>query len=96
MLDVDAVSRLYQSQAARHEIGRERLGRALTLGEKILFSHLDDPRGAEFERKKSFLDDSQFSASGGGQTFMDVGEEASSAGLGVPAQAREIRCRPLG
>ncbi len=56
MLDVDAVRRLYESQGARHEIGRRRLGRALTLGEKILFSHLDDPEGAAFDRKKSFLD----------------------------------------
>ena len=56
MLDVSAIRRLYESQAARHEIGRRRLGRALTLGEKILFSHLDDPEGADFERKKSFLD----------------------------------------
>ena len=56
MLNTDAVRKLYSSQAERHAIGRRRLGRALTLGEKILFSHLDDPEGAEFDRKKSFLD----------------------------------------
>ena len=56
MLNTDAVRKLYSSQAERHAIGRRRLGRALTLGEKILFSHLDDAEGAEFDRKKSFLD----------------------------------------
>jgi aconitate hydratase len=56
MLNIDAVRSLYSSQAERHAIGRRRLGRPLTLGEKILFSHLDDPEGAEFDRKKSFLD----------------------------------------
>jgi aconitate hydratase len=56
MLDVSAVRRLYESQGAKHEIGRKRLGRALTLGEKILFAHLDDPQNADFERMKSFLD----------------------------------------
>jgi aconitate hydratase len=56
MLDVSAVRRLYESQGAKHEIGRKRLGRALTLGEKILFAHLDDPQSADFERMKSFLD----------------------------------------
>jgi aconitate hydratase len=56
MLNTDAVRKLYSSQAERHAIGRARMGRALTLGEKILFSHLDDAEGAEFDRKKSFLD----------------------------------------
>ncbi|MCB9766263.1 MAG: aconitate hydratase [Alphaproteobacteria bacterium] len=56
MIDVAAIRALYESQAARHEIGRRRLGRPLTLGEKILFAHLDDPENAAFERKKSFID----------------------------------------
>ncbi len=55
MIDVSAIERLYQTQAGRHAIGRERLGRDLTLGEKILFTHLTDPQ-APFERRKSFLD----------------------------------------
>ena len=55
-LSLAAVKALYASQAARHAIARRRLGRALTLGEKILFSHLVDPEGAAFERRKSFLE----------------------------------------
>ncbi|MEL6341813.1 MAG: aconitate hydratase [Myxococcota bacterium] len=56
MLDIEAVRKVYASQAARHAIGRRRLGRALTLGEKILFTHLADPENQPFERRKSFLD----------------------------------------
>ncbi|MCB9791442.1 MAG: aconitate hydratase [Alphaproteobacteria bacterium] len=55
MINVEAIKNLYGSQAERHAIGRRRLGRALTLGEKILFTHLDDPENDPFERKKSFL-----------------------------------------
>jgi aconitate hydratase len=55
MIDVGAIERLYSSQAERHAIGRQRLGRDLTLGEKILFSHLVDAQ-APFERRESFLD----------------------------------------
>lgn len=40
---IDALRRLYDSQAERHEIGRQSYGRALTLAEKILVAHLDDP-----------------------------------------------------
>ncbi len=55
MLDTAAIEALYASNAARHAIGRRRLGRGLTLGEKILFSHLVDPEGQPFVRGKSFL-----------------------------------------
>ena len=54
-LRVEAVAALYATQAARHALGRARLGRALTLGEKILFTHLINP-DQPFERRKSFLD----------------------------------------
>ena len=47
---------LYATANARQAIGRRRLGRALTLTEKILFAHLADPEKAEFERGRSFLD----------------------------------------
>src|SRR5436190_995883 len=36
-------------------IVRSRLNRPLTFAEKILYSHLDDPRGQEIERGKSYL-----------------------------------------
>ncbi len=56
MIDAAAIQALYERQAAAHEIGRRRLGRALTLGEKILFSHMVDPEGQAFVRRESFLD----------------------------------------
>ena len=56
MIDVAAIEKVYARAAERAAIGRRRLGRGLTLGEKILFNHLVDPENAAFERKKSFLD----------------------------------------
>lgn len=55
MFDFDVIQKKYASQAALHAIGRRRLGRPLTLAEKILFAHLDDPEGSEFVRGKSFI-----------------------------------------
>jgi len=40
---IQALERLYGSFADRHRIGRETYGRPLTLAEKILIAHLDDP-----------------------------------------------------
>ncbi len=41
---IDAIKRLYNGLAERHAIGRKGYGRPLTLAEKILVSHLDDPQ----------------------------------------------------
>ena len=56
MIDVSAIEKVYARASERAHIGRSRLGRPLTLGEKILFNHLVDPQGAEFKRRTSFLD----------------------------------------
>ncbi len=55
MFDISQVQKLYASMEQRHAIARRRLGRPLTLAEKVLFAHLDDPEGQEFERGKSYL-----------------------------------------
>lgn len=49
------IEKLYRSLADRVAIGRRRLGHPLTLTEKILFSHLVDPEGQDFERAKSYI-----------------------------------------
>ncbi len=49
------VQRTYNESHRRLAIVRGRLGRPLTLAEKIIFGHLDDPQGQELERGKSFL-----------------------------------------
>ncbi|MCJ8276227.1 MAG: aconitate hydratase, partial [Bdellovibrionales bacterium] len=49
------VEKVYQTTRDRLKIVKERLGRPLTLAEKILYGHLDDPQGQELERGKSFL-----------------------------------------
>jgi aconitate hydratase len=50
------VEKTYQAMARRLAVVRRRLGRPLTLTEKLLYSHLDDPEGAELERGTSYLD----------------------------------------
>lgn len=45
----------YAKIVDRMEQARKKLGRALTLSEKILYGHLDDPRSAEIVRGKSYL-----------------------------------------
>jgi len=52
----DLVADVYGRLASRVATGRERLGRPLTLAEKILFNHLDDPTGAPVERGRSYAD----------------------------------------
>ena len=44
METIKALETLYGSFAERHAIGRQTYGRALTLTEKILVAHLDDPK----------------------------------------------------
>ncbi|MBI4605604.1 MAG: aconitate hydratase [Planctomycetes bacterium] len=53
--DIALIEKLYGTLETRAALGRRRLGRPLTLAEKILFAHLDDPEGQAFERQKSYL-----------------------------------------
>ena len=45
----------YEKLKANLEVIRGRIGRPLTLAEKIIYSHLVDPKGQEIERGKSYL-----------------------------------------
>jgi aconitate hydratase len=47
---------VYASLTANTELGRKRLGRPLTLAEKILINHLVDPAQQEMERGRSYAD----------------------------------------
>lgn len=51
----EMVTAVYQKMNERLEVVRKRLARPLTLAEKILFGHLDDPQNQDLERGKSFL-----------------------------------------
>ena len=53
---IELVERVYTSLPERARLGRERLGRPLTLTEKILVNHLADPSGQEMERGVSYAD----------------------------------------
>ena len=53
---IELVQGVYAKLAQRVEIGRRRLGRPLTLTEKILINHLLDPESQEMERGTSYAD----------------------------------------
>ncbi len=51
----EMVKEVYKKTSERLAIVRKRLGRPLTLAEKILYGHLDDPQNQELVRGESFL-----------------------------------------
>ena len=51
---VELVEEVYGRLAQRAEVARRRLGRPVTLAEKILFNHLADPEGQPLERGHSY------------------------------------------
>jgi aconitate hydratase len=53
---IELIEAVYEQLEGRVATGRRRLGRALTLAEKILVNHLDDPETQELERAKSYAD----------------------------------------
>ena len=53
---IELIRGVYASLDERFEIGRRRIDRPLTLAEKILVNHLDDPEGAALERGVSYVD----------------------------------------
>ena len=53
--ELDAIERLYERMGSAHAQARKRLGRPLTLAEKILASHVRDLASQEFQRGKSYL-----------------------------------------
>lgn len=53
---IELVEQTYATLDERVALGRERLGRPLTLTEKILVNHLVDPAGQDLERGVSYAD----------------------------------------
>lgn len=51
----EMVKEVYRKTSERLAVVRKRLGRPLTLAEKILYGHLDDPQNQELVRGESFL-----------------------------------------
>jgi len=54
LTDMPLVRSVYERMEKAVPIGRKRLGRPLTLAEKILFGHLDDPENQETVRGESY------------------------------------------
>jgi aconitate hydratase len=53
---IELIRDVYARLPERAAGARERLDRPLTLAEKILVNHLDDPQGGELERGRSYVD----------------------------------------
>src|SRR6476469_6901083 len=54
--DVDMIKKLYAAMPAKVAAARNKLGRPLTLAEKILFAHLHEEQSLEnFERAKHYV-----------------------------------------
>ena len=53
---VELVNNVYSTLTERSALGRQRLGRPLTLAEKILINHLVDPTTQEMVRGGSYAD----------------------------------------
>src|SRR2546426_5968471 len=53
---LELIEDVYRHLPERVALGRERLGRPLTLAEKILFNHLDDPEHQELDRGHSYAE----------------------------------------
>jgi len=53
---IELINKVYSTLETRIQKGRETLGRSLTLAEKILINHLDDPENTDLERGVSYVD----------------------------------------
>ncbi|HZB41190.1 MAG TPA: aconitase family protein, partial [Ilumatobacter sp.] len=53
---IELVESVYAKLPENVQLGRERLGRPLTLSEKVLINHLVDARGQQMERGASYAD----------------------------------------
>ena len=53
---IELVEGVYSKLSANAALGRERLGRPLSLAEKILINHLVDPKAQEMDRGRSYAD----------------------------------------
>ena len=53
--ELDAIRRLYERLGQAHEAGRKKLGRPLTLAEKILMAHIPGPGAQPIVRGTSYL-----------------------------------------
>jgi len=56
LVDMNLVRSVYEKMDATIDKTRERLGRPMTLAEKILYSHLYNDEDTVFERGKSYVD----------------------------------------
>jgi len=51
----EMVKKVYETTRAKTQVIRKRLGRDLTLAEKIIYGHLDDPQNRKSNAVKAFF-----------------------------------------
>ena len=56
LVEIEPIKKLYESLEGIHETMRKRLGRGLTLAEKVLFSHMKDYETADIDRGVSDIE----------------------------------------
>ena len=83
-----AARRLYETMRAKVASVRRRLGSPLTLADKILAGHLDDPEAQEWSPGRSYL-----ALRPDRVVFQDVLGQTGDAAVHADAAARASRCR---
>ena len=92
---IELVEGVYATLTANCELGRKRLGRPLTLAEKILINHLVDPTTQEMERGRSYADFSPDRVAMQDATAQMALLQFMTAGLQTTAVPSTVHCDHL-
>ena len=92
---IELVNGVYASLEANVALGRKRLGRNLTLTEKILINHLSDPKNQEMERGRSYADFAPDRVAMQDATAQMALLQFMTAGLSTTATPSTVHCDHL-
>ena len=92
---IELVNGVYASLEENVALGRKRLGRNLTLTEKILINHLTDPKNQEMERGRSYADFAPDRVAMQDATAQMALLQFMTAGLSTTATPSTVHCDHL-
>ena len=92
---IELVNGVYASLEENVALGRKRLGRNLTLTEKILINHLSDPKNQEMERGRSYADFAPDRVAMQDATAQMALLQFMTAGLSTTATPSTVHCDHL-
>ena len=92
---IELVNGVYASLEENVALGRKRLGRDLTLTEKILINHLSDPKNQEMERGRSYADFAPDRVAMQDATAQMALLQFMTAGLSTTATPSTVHCDHL-